>query len=129
MNTDRRRIHTKEAPEPVGPYSQAMVAGDFVFSAGQIGIDPTTGMMAGLDVASQTRQVIRNLEAVLAAAGASLQQVVKTTIYLSDLDDFALVNEIYGEAFSEACPARSTVEVSRLPLSARVEMDVVALLR
>ncbi len=129
MNAERRIIHTKEAPEPVGPYSQAIVAGDYLFSAGQIGIDPATGMMAGLDVATQTRQVIKNLEAVLAAAGASLQQVVKTTIYLVELDDFALVNEIYGEAFSKASPARSTVEVSRLPLSARVEMDVVALLR
>jgi 2-iminobutanoate/2-iminopropanoate deaminase len=129
MNAERRLIHTKEAPEPVGPYSQAVVAGDYLFSAGQIGIDPATGMMAGLDVESQTRQVIKNLEAVLEAAGVSLQQVVKTTIYLTDLDDFALVNEIYGGAFSEASPARSTVEVSRLPLSARVEMDVVALLR
>ena len=129
MNADRRIIQSKKAPAPVGPYSQAVVAGDFLFSAGQIGIDPVTGMMVGLDVASQTRQVLQNLEAVLAAAGASLQQVVKTTIYLQDMDDFAVVNEIYAEVFSDVLPARSTVEVSRLPLSARVEIDVVALLR
>jgi 2-iminobutanoate/2-iminopropanoate deaminase len=129
MSADRRIIQSKKAPAPVGPYSQAVVAGEFLFSAGQIGVDPATGMMAGLDVASQTRQVLQNLQAVLAAAGASLQQVVKTTIYLQDMDDFTVVNEIYAEAFSEVLPARSTVEVSRLPLSARVEMDVVALLR
>ena len=126
MNADRRIIQSKKAPAPVGPYSQAVVAGDFLFSAGQIGIDPVTGMMVGLDVASQTRQVLQNLEAVLAAAGASLQQVVKTTIYLQDMDDFAVVNEIYAEVFSEVLPARSTVEVSRLPKDGLIEIEAIA---
>jgi 2-iminobutanoate/2-iminopropanoate deaminase len=126
--TSRKVVQTEKAPPAVGPYSQAIVAGGYVFTAGQIGLDPATTALAGEDVESQTRQVLENLSAVLVAAGSSLQAVVKTTIYLTDMDDFALVNRIYAEAFPKNPPARSTVAVAALPLSARVEMDVIALL-
>ena len=124
----RRVLHTDRAPAAVGPYSQAVAAGDFLFSAGQIGLVPETGVMAGEGVEEQTQQVLKNLDAVLQAAGASFSQVVKTTIYLVDMADFAKVNEIYAEAFAGTPPARSTVEAAALPLNARVEMDVVVYL-
>lgn len=122
----KRVIHTGEAPEAIGPYSQAVKLGGWLYTAGQIGIDPETGEFAGPDVKSQARQVFRNLEAVLAAAGLDFGDVVKTTVYVADMEDFARVNEIYGEHVPEPYPARSTVEAGRLPKDARVEIDLVA---
>lgn len=121
-----REISTSRAPEAIGPYSQAMESGGWLYTAGQIGLNPGTGEFAGADVESQTRQVFANLRAVLEASGMDLGDVVKTTIYLADMEDFAVVNEIYAEQFSAPYPARSTVEVSELPKGARVEIDLVA---
>jgi 2-iminobutanoate/2-iminopropanoate deaminase len=115
------------APAAIGPYSQAVKMGDLVFCSGQIALDPKTGqLVGGGDVAAQTRQVLANLAAVLEAAGSRMSQVVKTTIYLADMGDFAVVNQVYGESFAAAPPARATVEVSRLPRDARVEIDAIA---
>jgi len=128
--TDREIIHTDHAPAAVGPYSQAVVSGGFLFSAGQIALNPKTGELVSNDVATQTRQVLENLQAVLGAAGLDLGDVVKTTIFLTSMDDFATVNAVYKEAFGEdSPPARSTVAVSGLPLGADVEIDVVARVR
>ncbi|NJO18863.1 MAG: RidA family protein [Spirulinaceae cyanobacterium RM2_2_10] len=127
----KRIICTDAAPTPVGPYNQGVVAsGQLLFVAGQIPLEPQTGAMVGEgDVAAQTRQAIDNLVAVLAAAGADLSQVVKTTLYLANLDDFATVNQVYGEYFEVAtAPARAAVEVSRLPKGALVEIECVAAL-
>ena len=123
----RDRIHTDSAPKALGPYSQAIRAGDWVFTAGQLGIDPATGQLQE-GVAAQTTQALRNLDEVLRAAGASLGTVVKSTIFLADMNDFAAVNEVYGSFFTDAPPARSTVQVARLPMDGRVEIEVVALL-
>jgi 2-iminobutanoate/2-iminopropanoate deaminase len=123
----QQTIETPNAPRPIGPYSQAIRAGDFVFLSGQIPLDPTTGAVAEGDTAEQARRVLLNLMAVLEAAGSSLSKVVKTTIYLSDLNDFGAVNQVYGEYFGDAKPARSTVQVSRLPRDVRVEIDAIAL--
>lgn len=122
----KRTIHAEDAPEAIGPYSQGVKAGGWLYTAGQIGVDPETGDFAGADAESQARQVFRNLGAVLAAAGLGFGDVVKTTVYLADMDDFARVNEIYGEHFPEPYPARSTVQAARLPKDARVEVDLVA---
>lgn len=122
-------IHTDAAPAPVGPYNQAIAAsGRFVFVAGQIAIDPTTAqLIPSDDVTQQTEQVMLNLGAVLQAAGASFQDVVKTTVFLADMNDFAAVNEVYARYFDEAtAPARACVEVSRLPKDVRVEIDCIA---
>lgn len=124
----RQIIHTDQAPAAIGPYSQAVRAGQFVFTAGQIGLDPTTGQLVADDVAAQTRQVMANLAAVLAAAGSNLGQVVKTTIFLTDMADFAAVNAVYGEFFPAEPPARSTVAVAALPRGARVEIEAIALI-
>lgn len=124
----RDAISTPEAPAAIGPYSQAVRASGFVFVSGQIPLDPATGSLVGPDIGDQTRQVMRNLEAVLAAAGCSFDDVVRSTIYLTDLSDFGTVNEIYGAKFSSPAPARATVQVSRLPRDARVEIDVIAAL-
>ncbi len=121
-----KSVHTDKAPSTIGPYSQATLVDGWVFSAGQIGLIPETGALAGTDVVSQTRQVFRNLAAVLEAAGASLGDVVKTTVFLADMDEFAIVNAIYAEHFTEPYPARSTVQAARLPKNARVEIEVVA---
>ena len=121
-----RRVHTEAAPAAIGPYSQALVAGGFVFTAGQIALDPATGQVVEGDVAAQTERVMRNLAAVLQAAGSSLQQVVKTTVFLADMADFAAMNEVYGRHFGEHKPARSTVQAAGLPRGARVEIDVIA---
>jgi len=126
MNTMKTTIHTDDAPQAIGPYSQAVRAGDLLFCSGQIGLDPSTGKLVSPDVGEQTRQVMRNLEAVLLAGGASLRQVVKTTIFLADLADFQVVNEIYGSFFSEEPPARATIQVAGLPLGSRVEIEAVA---
>ncbi len=122
----RQIIHTENAPAAVGPYSQAVKAGSLVFTAGQIGIDPATGQMqAGLE--AQTRQVMANLQAVLEAADSSLSAVIKTTIFLTDMANFGVVNSIYGSFFPENPPARATVAVAQLPLGALVEIEAVAL--
>ena len=123
----KRVVSTTNAPSAIGPYSQAIVAGGFVFCSGQIAIDPATSALIDGDVAAQTRQVMANLAAVLEEAGASFDTVVKTTIFLASMDDFGTVNEIYGGYFDAAPPARATVEVSRLPKDVDVEIDMVAL--
>jgi 2-iminobutanoate/2-iminopropanoate deaminase len=126
--TDRQRIHTQHAPAAIGPYSQAIVAGGLVHCSGQVALDPATGALVAGDVAAQTRRVLANLAAVLAAAGSGFEHVVKCTVYLADMTDFAAVNQVYGEHFpGDAPPARATVEVARLPKDARVEIDCVAL--
>jgi 2-iminobutanoate/2-iminopropanoate deaminase len=125
---DRRIISTPSAPAAIGPYSQAVVAGGFVFCSGQIALDPATGELVGAgDVSAQARRVMENLKAVLEAAGSGLGQVVRTTIFLQDLGDFATVNAIYGGYFAAAPPARATVQVAGLPKGALVEIDAVAL--
>ena len=123
-------VVTAAAPAPVGPYNQAVKAGGLLFCSGQIALDPATGAMVGDgDVELETRQVLANLQAVLAAAGCTHQQVVRTTVFLADLADFAAVNAIYGELFGEGVsPARACVEVAALPKAARVEIDCIAVL-
>jgi len=122
----RAAVATDRAPRAIGPYSQAVRAGGFLFLSGQIPLDPATGQVVDGDVTAQTRRVLDNLQAVLAAAGASLDAVVRTTIYLADLGDFATVNEVYGSYFASPAPARSTVQVARLPRDARIEIDAIA---
>jgi len=117
---------TSDAPQPIGPYAQAVSAGSFLFLSGQIALDPVTTTLVAGDIAAQTERVLKNLEAVLRAAGASLRQVVKTTVFLTDLNDFARMNEVYARFFPEEPPARSTVECRRLPRGARVEIDAMA---
>ncbi len=127
--SDRRVVATDRAPKAIGPYSQAIVAGGMVFCSGMIALDPATGEMVGAsDVGVQARRVMDNLRALLEAAGSSLDRVVKTTIYLTDLGDFGTVNEIYGGCFTAAPPARATVQVAGLPKGAMVEIDAIALL-
>ncbi len=121
-------IQTDGAPAAIGPYSQAVKAGDFVYCSGQIPLDPSTGQMVEGDVVAQTEQVMRNLEAVLKAAGAGFDRVVKTTIFLVDLGDFARVNETYAKYFKGGSPARATVQVSALPRGSRVEVEAIAYL-
>ena len=127
--TVRRIVSTESAPQAIGPYSQAVSFGNFVFSSGQIPIDPRTGQFVEGGIAEQTEQVLKNLSEVLQAAGASLSDVVKTTVYLADMDDFVAMNEVYGRFFPENPPARSTVQAARLPRDARVEIDVIAVKR
>jgi 2-iminobutanoate/2-iminopropanoate deaminase len=124
---DREQIATDAAPGAIGPYSQAIAAGNLVFASGQIALDPKSGQLAQGDVRDQTRQVLRNVRAVLEAAGSSLDQVVKSTVFLTQMADFAAMNEVYAESFTSAPPARSTVAVAELPRGARVEIEVVAL--
>ncbi|MBX2799079.1 MAG: RidA family protein [Myxococcales bacterium] len=119
-------IETSDAPAAVGPYSQAIVANGFVFCSGQIPLDPATGELLTGDVAAQTRLVLSNLSAVLRAAGASLRTVVKCTVYLKSMDDYAAVNAVYAEAFGEPHPARAAVEVARLPKDVSVEIAAIA---
>ena len=125
--TERLIVKTEGAPGAIGPYSQAVVAGGFVYCSGQIPTDPATGHFVEGGVREQTAQVLRNLSKVLEAAGSSLARVVKTTVFLADMDDFAAMNETYAEFFTQEPPARSTVQAARLPRDARVEIDVVAL--
>lgn len=120
-------IQTDGAPKAIGPYSQAVKAGGFVFCSGQIPLDPATGEMVTGSVADQTHRVLKNLKAVLAAAGTNLDKVVKTTVFLQDLADFAAMNAVYAEYFPEEPPARATVQVARLPKDSLVEIEVVAL--
>ena len=119
-------ISTSKAPAALGPYSQALRWGDLIFVSGQIPIDPATSQVVGDDVAAQTERVLKNLAAILEAAGASLGQVLKTTVYLRDLNDFGKMNEVYVRFFSEQPPARATVQVARLPRDVSVEIEAVA---
>ncbi len=121
-------VSTTSAPAAIGPYSQAIRAGDFLFVSGQIPLDPASGVLVHGDVRVQTRQVLENVGGILAAAGASFAQVVKTTVYLADMADFPEMNEVYGGFFASPAPARATVQVSRLPRDVRVEIDAVAYL-
>lgn len=123
---DLVRVDTADAPAAIGPYSQAIVCGGLVFTAGQIPLDPATGEVVEGDVGEQTVRVMRNLEAVLAAAGASLDTVVKTTVFLRDMNDFGAMNAVYERFFGEHRPARSTVQAARLPRDVGVEIEVIA---
>lgn len=119
-------ISTENAPSAIGPYSQAVKAGNMVFLSGQIPIDPETGIFVSQDISEQTEQVLKNLSAVLEAAGSNLNNVVKTTVFLADMNDFGAMNEVYGKFFAENKPARATVEAARLPRDARVEIECIA---
>lgn len=119
-------ISTQEAPEAIGPYSQAALANGFVFCSGQIPLDPATGELVGGSIGEQTRRCVQNLQAVLEAAGSGLDRIVKTTIFVTDMGDFAEVNEAYGSFFASEPPARATVGVASLPKGARVEIECVA---
>ena len=121
-----RSVQTDAAPAAIGPYSQAIIAGGFLYTAGQIPIDPGTGQVVEGDIVPQTRRVMDNLQAVLAAAGASWKDVVKTTVFLQDMADFPRMNEVYSTAMGDARPARSTVQVAGLPRGVRVEIELVA---
>jgi len=122
----REVVSTKDAPQAIGPYSQAIKANGFVFTSGQIAIDPATQQVVAGDVAAQTERVLRNLSEVLEAAGSGLGKVVRVTVFLKNMDDFTAMNQVYGKYFSSAPPARSTVEVARLPRDVLVEIDVIA---
>ncbi len=125
-----QKVLTDKAPKPIGPYSQGIIVdGKFVYTAGQVAIDPATNQVIVGDIKAQTRQVLKNIEAVLKAAGASMDAVVKTTVFLKDFNDFAAMNEVYAEFFSVAAPARSTVEVGRLPKDMKVEIEAVAVIQ
>jgi 2-iminobutanoate/2-iminopropanoate deaminase len=128
MMTNKQPIHTNQAPAPVGPYNQAIATtGGMIFVSGQIALNPSTGEIVGGDVAQQSQQMMANLEAVLKAAGAGFPDVVKTTVFLSDMSNFAAMNQVYGKYFQEAtAPARSCIEVSRLPKDALVEIECIA---
>jgi len=123
----RQVVATDNAPAAVGPYSQAIQTGTFVFVAGQLGLDPATKKFVGDDVAAQTRQALENMRAVLEAAGSLLAQVVKTTVFLADMGDFGAMNAVYAEFFKESPPARSTVQAGALPLGGLVEIEAIAL--
>ncbi|MGI9036739.1 MAG: RidA family protein [Pyrinomonadaceae bacterium] len=122
-------ISTENAPGAIGPYSQAIKTGNLVFCSGQIPIDVKTGEFVSGDVAAQTEQVLKNLSAVLEAAGSSLNDVVKTTVFLADMNDFAAMNEVYARYFSDNKPARATVQAARLPRDARVEIEAIGLIK
>ena len=120
-------VRAEKAPQAIGPYSAAVKAGDFVYTAGQLGVDPTSGEFVPGGIQAETRQALENLRAVLEAAGSSLDQVVKTTVFLRDMEDFAAMNEVYGEFFTENFPARSAVQPAALPKNGAVEIEAVAL--
>jgi 2-iminobutanoate/2-iminopropanoate deaminase len=123
---DKKRVHTDSAPAAIGPYSQAIVSGGFVFTAGQIAIDPATGAMVEAGVEAEAERALQNLSAVLEAAGSSMGDVVKTTMYLADMGDFVAVNEIYARYFDEPFPARAAIQAAALPKGAKVEIDAIA---
>ena len=129
MLTGKEIIQTEQAPQAIGPYSQATKAGGFVFVSGQIPIDPGTGQFVAGGIAEQTQQVMKNLAAVLEAAGSGLDRVVKTTVFLADIEEFAAMNEVYGRFFKQQPPARATVQAGRLPRNAKVEIEAIALAR
>lgn len=122
-------IYTKNAPQPIGPYAQVIKAGDFIFPAGQLGVDPISGKLIGSTIKEQTEQAIKNISSVLEAAGSSLQQVVKTTCYLSTMEDFQAFNEAYSEQFAGHEPARTCFAVQELPLKGLCEIEVIAVLK
>ena len=124
----RQAISTPAAPAAIGPYSQAVRAGSLLFVSGQIPLDPETGQLIAGDITAQTHRVLKNLAGILEAAGASLDRVVRSTVYLADMADFAAMNAVYATYFSMPAPARSTIEAARLPRDARVEIDVIATL-
>ncbi len=123
---EKKAISTDKAPQAIGPYSQAIQVGEFLFLSGQIPLDPSTGEMDREDIQGQTRRVMENLKAVLESQGLTMESIVKTTIFLTDMGNFAKVNEIYGGYFSENPPARSTVQVSNLPRGAAIEIEAIA---
>ncbi|HEV2457360.1 MAG TPA: RidA family protein [Ktedonobacterales bacterium] len=123
----RERVATSAAPAAIGPYSQAIISGDFVFASGQVALDPATGQLVDGDVRAQTQRALENLSAVLDAAGSSLAQVVKTTVFLTTMSNFAAMNEVYAGYFTGDPPARSTIAVAELPRSALVEIEAIAL--
>lgn len=129
QSLDREVISTSGAPAAIGPYSQAIRVGNMVYLAGQIAIEPQTGKMVEGGIEEQTHQVLTNIQAVLTAAGASLDDVVQSQVFLSDLNNYAAMNQVYGSYFTEAAPARAAVQVARLPLDAMVEIMVTAALR
>ena len=125
----RQIIQTKNAPSAIGPYSQGIIANNsLLFTAGQVAINPETGLVIDGDIKAQTRRVMENVNAVLEAGGSNLSHVVKTTVFIKDMNEFAAMNEVYGEYFKENPPARSTVEVARLPKDVRVEIEAIAIL-
>ena len=126
--TEHQVVSTARAPKAIGPYSQGVRAGNLLFVSGQVPIDPETGQLIQGDIRAQTERVLVNLGEVLKAAGGSFANVVRTTVFLTDLNDFAAMNEVYGTFFDTAAPARSTVQVTRLPRDARIEIDVIAAL-
>jgi 2-iminobutanoate/2-iminopropanoate deaminase len=126
---NRETVHTDKAPKAIGPYAQAIIAGGFVYTAGQIPVDPATGDMVEGGITAQTRRVLENLKCVLEAAGSSLNQVVKATVFLREMADFAAMNEVYAGYFGDVRPARSTVAVSELPRGALIEIDLVAVVK
>ena len=128
MSVEKEIIATDRAPQAIGPYSQAVRAGNLIFASGQIPIDPATGQFVSGGIAEQTEQVLKNLTALFEAAGVSLTQVVKTTVFLADMEDFTAMNEVYGRFFSEAALARATVQAARLPRDAKVEIEAIAIL-
>jgi len=124
-----KKILTEKAPAPIGPYSQAILVDEkFLYTAGQISIDPANGKLIEGDIKAQTRQVLKNLEAVLIAGGASLKSVIKTTVFLKNMNDFAAMNEVYAEFLGNASPARSAVEVARLPRDVSIEIEAIAII-
>ena len=125
-SAQKKAVESADAPKAIGPYSQALVANGFVFAAGQIGTDPKTGVLAE-GIEAQVEQTLKNIAAVLKASGSSMENVVKTTVFLADINDFAKMNEIYAKHFKAPFPARSTVQVARLPRDAKVEIEVIAL--
>jgi 2-iminobutanoate/2-iminopropanoate deaminase len=125
---DKRVIHTDKAPRAIGPYSQAIAADRLLFVSGQLALDPASGDLVQGGIQDETRQAILNLKTIVEAAGGSLAKVVKTTLFIKNMDDFPVINQVYGEFFKEAPPARATVEVARLPKDARFEIEAIALL-
>ena len=123
----KKQVATEKAPGAIGPYSQAIIANGFVFLSGQVALDPASGLLVEGDIEAQTERVLANLTAVLEAAGSSMAQVVKTTVFLKDMGDFAKMNAIYAQHFPQPAPARSTVEAARLPRDVKVEIDLIAL--
>ena len=122
----KQAVSSPDAPKAIGPYSPAIRAGQLLFVSGQVPIDPATGQMIDGDIAAQTRRVFENIGALLTAGGRAFADVARTTVFLADMNDFAAMNEVYGQYFSEPYPARATVQVARLPKDARVEIDVIA---
>jgi 2-iminobutanoate/2-iminopropanoate deaminase len=126
----KKRVLTTNAPAPIGPYSQGIIAsGTLLFTAGQIPLDPATGQLVSGDIKAQTRQAMTNVKAILTEAGATMNDVVKTVVFLKDMGEFAGMNEVYGEFFTDPAPARSTVEVARLPRDVKVEIEAIAVVR